>query len=207
MTIPLPEIFLGRVKISLLTVAALAALIAFDTSVYTLLTLTAAALHEAGHIFAAFFLHAGIEQITVYPFGADIRLDSRIRSHRTDFIISGAGAVANLAVGLPLVLAKTGGICGMYFGVCNLSLAAMNLLPESHLDGGGMLRAVLFSVCGEEKAARICRFVSFASLIILWLAGSYILFYSASNPSLFLICIYLFASEFIPRRIIKDFRG
>ena len=53
-----------------------------------LLPLVSALLHELGHYGAAYALGVGVERITVYPFGADMRLSSALRSYRTDLLIA-----------------------------------------------------------------------------------------------------------------------
>ena len=94
------------------------------------LTLGSALLHEIGHLTAARLTHVPIAAVTVYPFGADIRLAPGLRSYRTDALIALAGAAANLL--LAGVGALIGGAAGLFLTPCNLTLAGLNLLP---IDG------------------------------------------------------------------------
>ena len=128
-TIPLPFFLRGRIKIPVFTIVYSALLFAVDRSFYTALTLLAAAIHELGHLSAARLLGIGTEQITIYPFGADIRLSAGLRSYRADFFISSAGIVANCIVGILCYAFFCHNIYLNYFSLCNFLLAGINLFP------------------------------------------------------------------------------
>jgi len=195
-TIPLPFFFRDRIKIPLFTIVYTAILFATDLSFYTVLTVLAAGIHEAGHIITARLCGVRIEQITIYPFGADIRLAEGIHSYRTDFFIASAGAVANFAAGTVFYGFFRHNIYLNFFALCNFLLAAVNLLPASQLDGGGIVRSMVFPIFGMERAEKILKTVSFLAIIFLWSISVYLLFYTVSNLSLLLICVYLFISDF-----------
>lgn len=63
----------------------------YDRSFLTAITFACAGAHELGHMAAARLCGVGITGMTLYPFGADIRLDSPLRSYRKDFFISSGG--------------------------------------------------------------------------------------------------------------------
>lgn len=164
----------------------------------------AALIHEAGHLFVIRLCGVTVTQITLYPFGADIRREGKLTSYFTDLLICGAGIAANLtaaAVCLPFL--RQAGV--MRFLLANLSLAVLNLMPVALLDGGGMLTALLCRFCGAEKAERAVMGISFFTVVLLWILSLYILFYSSSNFSLFLLCAYLFSALFLPPAGTEDF--
>ena len=155
-----------------------------------LLPLVSALLHELGHYGTAYALGVGVERITVYPFGADMRLSSALRSYRTDLLIAAAGAAVNL------LLAGVGCVTGNEMLIaCNLLLGAVNLLPVEGLDGG----AILIALAGMWgwRGERLVKITSFIGLFCLWLAAVYILLIAGGDPSLFLLACGLFASVFL----------
>lgn len=167
-----------------------------DRSILTVLTLACAVLHEFGHMAAARLCGVRITEMTLYPFGADMRLDSPLRSYRKDLFISSAGAAVNLALAAMcrFVPWRETGMTLVYI---NLTLAGANLVPVEGLDGGGMLRAALSLLFSPEAATRVLKLTSFAGLIIMWGASVYILFVKNGNPSLFVISCTLFACLYL----------
>lgn len=168
----------------------------YDRSVLTAITFACAGAHELGHMAAARLCGVGITGMTLYPFGADIRLDSPLRSYRKDFFISSAGIAVNLALAA-ISRAIPAGEVGRALIYVNLTLAAANIVPIDGLDGGGMLRAGMSLVFSPVAAARVLRFTSFAGLLIMWGASVYIFFVKNGNPSLFVISCTLFACLYL----------
>ena len=162
-------------------------------SVEMVLTLGSALLHEIGHLTAARLTHVPIAAVTVYPFGADIRLAPGLRSYRTDALIALAGAAANLL--LAGVGALIGGAAGLFLTPCNLTLAGLNLLPIDGLDGGVLLRTCLESQGMESDG--VARIVSFCCLLALWLGAVYVLWIEDGDPSFFVLSCGLFAVLFL----------
>ncbi len=185
-----------RIRIPFLSILFYAFLIVYDKSVFTLITLGAALLHELGHMAAAGLCGIGITEITVYPFGADMKLCNPLRSYRKDILISAAGVTLNAGTALfALIMPK--GELREWIIACNLTLIVTNLIPVEGLDGGGILRGIICAVSSEEKADCILRGTSFAGLFFMWTAAVYILFVNNGNPSLFIISCALFVSVFV----------
>lgn len=153
------------------------------------ITLISALLHELGHIAAAKLTSAEIERITVYPFGADMRIRGG-SSYLTDIIIALSGPLVNLlffviAVRLPLSTPAA---------LCNLVLCAVNLLPVKGLDGGVILRSLLRLVFPVGTADILTHVSTVSVLFISWLFSVYLLFCESYEPSLFIIVCFLFFS-------------
>lgn len=152
-----------------------------------------ALLHELGHCFAARICSVKVEKTVVYPFGADMKLDSNLRSYKKDIFIASAGPIMNLlllASGLILRASP-------FFLACNLALAGVNLLPIKGLDGGNILEGLLLMIFKPDTAFKFTRTLTFAILFILWIFSVYLLFSDGADPSLFFIVCWIFASVFL----------
>ncbi len=174
-----------------------------DRSVFTVITLFSALAHELGHIIAARLSGAYITEITLYPFGADMKLDSRLRSYGKDFFISSAGVLCNLFI-VFLSLRISNEYIKNCFVLCNLTLILTNIMPIDGLDGGGMLRAFFAPVIGIERTDAVISALSFCTLLVMWGESVYILLVSNGSPSLFVIVCTLFTSLFLKRKTQKN---
>lgn len=180
----------GKIRIPWYSVLFWLLLLVWEPQGELLLPLLCALLHELGHYGAACALGVGVERITVYPFGADMRLSSALRSYRADLIIAASGAAVNLLLaGVGFALEN-----GVLIA-CNLLLAVVNLLPVAGLDGGAILIAL--AGMGGWRGERLVRITSFIGLFFLWLAAVYILLIAGGDPSLFLLACGLFVSVFL----------
>jgi len=158
-----------------------------------LLPVISALLHEIGHYAAACALGVGVERITVYPFGADMRLSTGLRSYGTDLAVAGAGAAVNLALAAAGYAVGSEGVMA-----CNLLLAGVNLLPVSGLDGGAILLSLAGLLGGSGE--KLLKITSFLFLFILWLIAVYIFMMTDGDPSLFVLACGLFVSVFLRGR-------
>ena len=135
--------------------------------------------HELSHALMGRAEGIEIEEIVLHPFGGLARLRNEPESPRAEFRIAVAGPAASFlfaAISLVLMLPamKTGHtiISGVLFllGAGNLLLAIFNLFPGYPLDGGRVLRAILWSRTGDMKEATrlagICGMLIAAILII-----------------------------------------
>ena len=100
------------------------------------------ALHEAGHLLAMAHLRLRPKGIVLYGGGIKI-VPARTALPAQEAAILAAGPLANLAA------AAVCHIAGLSFpAAVNLALAAFNLLPFRHFDGGRLLR-----ITAGDKAA------------------------------------------------------
>ena len=119
-------------------------------------------LHELGHALRARREGIEIEGITLWLFGGVARFKGAFPSAGAEFRVAIAGPLVSLALGLLFVLLTlthppqaVGGVL-VWLGYINLTLLAFNLLPALPLDGGRVLRAVLWHIKGNlERATRI----------------------------------------------------
>ena len=117
-------------------------------------------LHELGHSLVALRSGIAIESITLFIFGGVARLASEPRDGRTEFRIAAAGPLVSilLAALFAAVASSVGGASGAvarYLAMVNVIVAVFNLVPAFPLDGGRLLRGVLWRPLGKLRATRL----------------------------------------------------
>jgi Zn-dependent protease len=127
-------------------------------------------LHELGHSLVAQRLGVRVRSITLFIFGGLAQLESEPRRPRDELLIAVAGPLVSVFLGLVFVLAArvlagVGGVGAVaaegfaWLGRINLFLAAFNVVPGFPLDGGRVLRGILWGVTGSfERATAIAAF-------------------------------------------------
>jgi Zn-dependent protease len=125
-----------------------------------LLFFTSLLLHEYGHALQARRDGMEIEGITLWLFGGVAKFRGMFPSAGAEFRIAVAGPLVSLALGLlflgvPMLLGLPATVDGVLFwlGSINLALLVFNLLPALPLDGGRVLRSILWYARGEFASA------------------------------------------------------
>ncbi len=135
-------------------------------------------LHELAHALVANALGVPVRRITLFLFGGLAEMSDEPRSAKAEFFIAVVGPLTSFIIGgiavlwgrslvppaarlmeeNPLqALAMTGPLATLllWLGPVNLLLAGFNLVPGFPLDGGRLLRALLWSTTGDLlKATR-----------------------------------------------------
>ncbi|HXZ01847.1 MAG TPA: site-2 protease family protein [Stellaceae bacterium] len=121
--------------------------------------------HEMAHALVARRYGIPIRGITLFIFGGVAEMDGEPETARSEFLMALAGPAASLALALALLFLAGWGRETMppaesgilrYLGIINGALALFNLIPAFPLDGGRMLRAVLWQRRGDiVEATRI----------------------------------------------------
>jgi Zn-dependent protease len=117
-------------------------------------------LHELGHALVARREGVEIEGITLWLFGGVAKFKGMFPSAGAEFRIAVAGPIVSLGIGVFFVLiALVGdlpeavdGVVG-YLGYINLVLLVFNLIPALPLDGGRVLRSILWQTKGDFRWA------------------------------------------------------
>jgi len=119
-------------------------------------------LHELGHSLVALKSGIAIRSITLFIFGGVARLERDPPDGRTELKMAAAGpAVSVVLSGLFLgagSLARPGGTVwavARYLALINLVVAVFNLVPAFPLDGGRLLRGLLWKSMGKTRATRV----------------------------------------------------
>lgn len=129
-----------------------------------LLFLGALLVHEMAHALVARRHGLYVWSVTVWMLGGVTEVDDEPRDARADFQVAIAGPVTSLTAAVALVLLAAQGIllglpvvltsAVLWVAVVNVLVALFNLLPAEPLDGGRVLRAVLWKVLGDRARAQ-----------------------------------------------------
>lgn len=135
--------------------------------------------HELSHALMARFEGIEIEEIVLHPFGGLARLRSEPENPRAEFRIAVAGPAASFVIAILAFGGAKVAALGDYVATVvvffflawgNLLLAVFNLLPGYPLDGGRVLRAILWRNSGNivqaTRMAGICGVLIAATVIL-----------------------------------------
>jgi Zn-dependent protease len=112
--------------------------------------------HELGHSFVALQQGIGVKSITLFLFGGLASLEKESETPGDAFWVAIAGPLVSLVISgsVTLVAALTGisgplaAILGVLASV-NMALALFNLIPGLPLDGGNILKALVWKITGN----------------------------------------------------------
>ena len=134
-------------------------------------------LHELGHSFAAQQQGIQVNSITLFLFGGLASLDDEAKTPAGAFWIAVAGPLVSLVLFVLLTLLAGSGLftgpaaaITSLLAYINLILATFNMIPGLPLDGGNVLKAVVWKISGNRY--RGIRWASRAGQVIGWLAVS-----------------------------------
>jgi Zn-dependent protease/CBS domain-containing protein len=139
--------------------------------------------HELSHALVGRTEGIEIEEIVLHPFGGLARLRTQPQGPRAEFRIAVAGPAASFLISLVAFagmwiaarLSLNFGIAFFFFvGAGNLLLAVFNLFPGYPLDGGRVLRAIVWKRSGNmREATRIAGFCGQLMALVLIAFGIY----------------------------------
>lgn len=118
-------------------------------------------LHEASHAVVAQRLGYGVTSITLHFLGGMTEIDGQSRKPRHEFWIAVVGPLTSIAVGAAasvLWLALPGGLVHAAVGslaFANLVIGVLNLVPGLPLDGGRVLKAIVWGASGDQHRGSI----------------------------------------------------
>lgn len=135
-------------------------------------------LHELGHSVIALYHKIRVRRITLFIFGGAAQIDDQPPSARAEFLIAIAGPIVSVALGGALILTTlllpTNSISfgvARYLAFINIALAVFNMAPGFPLDGGRVLRSVVWYFTDNLNqataiAANIGRFIGYAFMTL-----------------------------------------
>jgi Zn-dependent protease len=139
--------------------------------------------HELSHALMGRTEGLEIEEIVLHPFGGLARLSKQPESPGAEFRIAVAGPAASFIFGLiafggmmltALLRFNFGTAFFFFIGAGNLLLAVFNLFPGYPLDGGRVLRAIIWQRSGSIRdATRIAGFCGQLISLVLIAFGIY----------------------------------
>jgi len=117
-------------------------------------------LHELGHSVVALREGVPVRSITLFVFGGVAQIRREPPTAGAEFRIAIAGPLTSLGLaaafgllGLTAVISPVAGAPAVYLTRINLMLALFNLIPGFPLDGGRVLRAVLWKAGDDFRSA------------------------------------------------------
>ncbi len=161
-------------------------------------------LHELAHSFVALKQGIQVTSIRLFIFGGVAQIVSEPRSGRHEFLIALAGPAASMVLGVLFgVISVLGTVTGRFQGVAaiawylamsNVILALFNMIPGFPLDGGRILRAILWDRWNDTaRATKVVSQIGNAFALFLIVLGVLQFFITQSMISgLWLIFIGLF---------------
>jgi Zn-dependent protease len=137
--------------------------------------------HELAHAVVARRNGVAVEGITLWLFGGLARLSGEAPTPGAELRIAGVGPLVSLVLGLLFglvagLLAATG-VTGLvvaafgWLGGINVSLAIFNVIPAAPLDGGRLLRALVWWLTKDRRKATLV--ASRAGQVFGWLLVAY----------------------------------
>jgi len=146
-------------------------------SIASVLFFASVLIHELGHSVLALREKVPVKSITLFIFGGVAQIGREPPTAGAEFRIAIAGPLSSL--GLAALFSGLGAALGegavlaaplAYLGRINLLLALFNLIPGFPLDGGRVLRALLWSLRGDYRdatkwASRAGRVVAYGFIV------------------------------------------
>jgi Zn-dependent protease/Tfp pilus assembly protein PilF len=144
-------------------------------------------LHELGHALAAKLVGVEVKSIVIWLLGGFTRLGRVPEKPQHRLLISAAGPLVSLAIGLSCIAVYLVFPAFMMMsnleiqairlflslGIINLMLFVFNLLPIYPLDGGNILHALMETFFGKSNANWITMLVGIPLLLCLFALGVY----------------------------------
>jgi Zn-dependent protease/predicted transcriptional regulator len=151
--------------------------------VTSLLFFVTIVLHELSHALVAKQRGLPVRSITLFALGGVATIEKEAEEASTEFWMALVGPVTSLVIGIlcfvlsfafglqPDAMPTTPVVAAlMWLGVINIGLAIFNLVPGFPLDGGRVLRAVIWWITDDPAratriAARIGKLVGFSFIV------------------------------------------
>ena len=191
-----------------------------------LLFFTALLLHELAHSLVAKTRGLRVRAITLFALGGVSQIESEASDAKSEFLIAIAGPLASIAIGLIcyFIARLAGWLPGtepgapvvavlLWLGYINIALAGFNMIPGYPLDGGRVLRALIWWITRDaDRATRLAARVGQAVAFIFILLGLFRFFVGANFNGLWLAFIGWFLldasrSSYIQVELMEGLRG
>ncbi len=137
--------------------------------VFAVLLYAGVLVHELAHAWAARAFGYPVHGITLWLLGGYTVYERRSSRPWPELVIAVIGPVSTLllAAGCWVLAANTGGSVSLLFGALawtNGLLGVLNLLPGAPLDGGGVVKSLVWRISGSESAG--AKAAGYAGLVI-----------------------------------------
>ena len=151
--------------------------------VTALLFFVSIVLHELSHAMVAKLRGLPVKSITLFALGGVAQIEKEAADAKTEFWMGIIGPITSFVIGV-ICLAITVALGWtppespqrplpamlMWLGYINIALAIFNMIPGFPLDGGRVLRGIVWWITGDAKrattiAARVGQVIAFAMII------------------------------------------
>lgn len=174
------------IEILLLIAASFSIIIAKINVYYLIFTI---AIHELGHIIAAFSVGAKAHNFNIHGFGVEINFPGKNLPLNKLGIISAGGPIFSLITALIAYKTNAYPLCFM-----NISIGIINLIPTNPLDGGNIFYYFMSKTLSRKKAKKILNILGKFFGLFLTFCGL-LMFYTFSNISLIFLGVLIFFSS------------
>jgi Zn-dependent protease/CBS domain-containing protein len=191
-----------------------------------LLFFAALLIHEMAHSLIAKAYGLKVRSITLFALGGVSQIESEASDAKSEFWIAIVGPLASLVIGFAFLLIArlSGWLPGrepgtpvmavlLWLGYINIMLAAFNMIPGYPLDGGRVLRAVIWGTThNADRSTRLAAQVGQAVAFIFIMLGLYRFFVGANFGGLWSAFIGWFLldasrSSYVQVELMKELRG
>lgn len=157
--------------------------------------------HELGHLLAGIILGMKPAKLELKPYGISISFKINPNDYNKKIakgnllelkkaIVACAGPVTNLIIIIITLNLRLNIFTSLLIIYSNILLIIFNLIPMYPLDGGRIVKSLIYLFLGKKKAEKYTNNISFIFLIIVTFIGSVATFYF-ENMAIFLIIICL----------------
>ncbi len=171
-------------------------------------------LHELAHCFVALRQGIQVQSIRLFFFGGVTQISQEPRTGRHEFLIALAGPAASMALSsflfvifVVLLLARgPGAMPTVIFNLCmaNLGLAIFNMIPGIPLDGGHILRAILWDRWSDiARATKVASQIGNVVALFLIMVGALQFFFTQSLVSGLL---FIFTGLFMKQSAVGSYQ-
>lgn len=155
-------------------------------------------LHECGHLIAGLLLNLNPKRLEVNPFGLAVIFEEFGSRNNTfewkKIIIALCGPLTNLIIMLVVIYANLpiDAISKEIIIYANILIIAFNLLPIYPLDGGRIVKGILYIAKGSKFSNSVTNKIANIGAIMLTFAGSIAVYYF-KNIAILIMLVYLWA--------------
>ena len=151
--------------------------------VTTVLFFASIVIHELSHAMVAKLRGLPVRSITLFALGGLAQIEKEAADAKTEFWMGIIGPITSFVLGVVCLLITMAlgwappafpqrplPAMLMWLGLINIGLAVFNMIPGFPLDGGRVLRGIIWWITGNAKrattiAARVGQFIAFAMIV------------------------------------------
>lgn len=155
-------------------------------------------LHECGHLIAGILLKLKPAKLEINPFGLSVIFEEfGSKDNKFEFkkiIIASAGPITNFIIMLFVIFTNVdlNEITREIIIYSNILIILFNLLPIYPLDGGRIIKGILYIFKGRNFSNSVTNKIANIGAILLTFAGSIAVYYF-KNIAIVLMLVYLWA--------------